>query len=234
MSTAPDAGSLPAGLANGLEALGLTLSAVQQTQLLAYLALLSRWSKVYNLTAVREPEAMLSHHVLDCLAIVRPLCATLDQRWPLWRESQESTRLRLLDVGAGAGLPGVVLAVACPWLRVDCVDAVAKKAAFVQQVAAQLKLPNLRGLHARCETLPAQYQVVTSRAFAALADFVTWTDQALLEGGIWLAMKGQHPAQELSALPKTVTVFHVEPIDVPGLDADRCLVWMQRAAEAVL
>lgn len=229
MSPAPGALSLAASLEDGLRVLGLTLSPTQQAQLLEYLALLARWNKVYNLTAVREPEAMLTHHVLDCLAIVRPMCSMLDQRWPQWREPPDGARLRLLDVGAGAGLPGVILAVACPWLQVDCVDAVAKKAAFVQQAAALLKLANLRGLHARVETLPSKYQVVTARAFAALADFVAWTDSALLEGGIWLAMKGQHPSSELGVLPRSVSAFHVEPIDVPGLDAARCLVWMQRA-----
>lgn len=228
MNAEPGAGKLAAGLADGLQALGLSLSATQQTQLIEYLALLGRWSKVYNLTALREPEVMLTHHVLDCLAVVQPLRAILDRRWPGWREPPAGTRLRLLDVGSGAGLPGVILAIACPELQVDCVDAVAKKAAFVQQTAAQLKLANLRGLHARVESLSQPYPVITSRAFAALADFVTWTDKALMDGGIWLAMKGQEPSDEIREIPETVSVFHVEPVAVPGLNASRCLVWMQR------
>jgi 16S rRNA (guanine527-N7)-methyltransferase len=149
---------------------------------------------------------------------------------PLRRQVQ-GRAIRLLDVGSGAGLPGVVIAICCPEIRVDCVDTVAKKAAFLQQAALQLKLPNLRGVHARVETLAGPYDVICSRAFASLPDFVIWSSGALAPGGIWLAMKGKHPGDELAALPPAVEVFHVEQVVVPMLQAERCIVWM-RAREA--
>jgi 16S rRNA (guanine527-N7)-methyltransferase len=117
-----------------------------------------------------------------------------------------------------------------PELNVGCVDTVAKKAAFVQQVAVSLKLPNLRGIHARVESLTDPYQVICSRAFASLPDFVTWSRSALAEGGVWVAMKGKHPQDEITALPSGVKVFHVEPLNVPGLAVDRCMVWMKPEA----
>ena len=134
---------------------------------------------------------------------------------------------RLLDVGSGAGLPGVVIAICCPELAVDCVDTVGKKAAFIQQVAVSLKLPNLRGIHARVESLTGPYDVICSRAFASLADFTTWSVGALAEWGVWMALKGKHPADEIAAMPASVEVFHVEPLVVPGLGAERCMVWMR-------
>jgi 16S rRNA (guanine527-N7)-methyltransferase len=114
-------------------------------------------------------------------------------------------------------------------LEVTCVDAVAKKTAFVQQVSGTLALPQVRAVHARVETLSERWPWVTSRAFASLVDFTAWTERALAPGGRWLAMKGKHPTQELAALPASVQVFHVEPLVVPGLEAERCLVWMGRA-----
>ncbi|WP_300709610.1 16S rRNA (guanine(527)-N(7))-methyltransferase RsmG [Limnohabitans sp.] len=200
----------------GIQALGLKLSAEQQQCLLNYMALIQKWTKVYNLTAVRDPAEMLTHHLLDSLTAIAPLT----------RHTQGQP-LRVLDVGSGGGLPGVVLAICMPELNVTCVDTVAKKAAFVQQVAVSLKLPNLRGLHARVETLTDPYQVICSRAFASLPDFVTWSRSALAEGGVWMAMKGKHPQDEIDALPKDVKVFHVEPLTVPGLDVERCMVWMR-------
>jgi 16S rRNA (guanine527-N7)-methyltransferase len=141
--------------------------------------------------------------------------------------------LRLLDVGSGGGLPGVVIAITCPQIRVDCVDTVLKKATFIQQVAASLKLPNLRGVHARVESLKAEegggYDVVCSRAFASLLDFTNWSRPALKPGAVWMAMKGKHPTDELAALPASVAVFHVEQLTVPGLEAERCIVWMRPA-----
>jgi 16S rRNA (guanine527-N7)-methyltransferase len=134
----------------------------------------------------------------------------------------------VLDVGSGGGLPGVVLALMRPALDVTCVDAVGKKAAFVRQVAGALALPNLHAVHGRVEALRAPpFELVTSRAFASLADFVRLTRPLLAPGGSWLAMKGKLPADEIAALPADVTVFHVEPIGVPGLDAERCLVWIK-------
>jgi 16S rRNA (guanine527-N7)-methyltransferase len=206
----------------GAAALGVQLTSRQVDQLLDYLKLMRKWNQVYNLTAVREPHAMLTHHLLDSLAVVQPL-----------RRHTGTRAARLLDVGAGAGLPGVVIAIGCPEVAVTCVDAVAKKAAFVQQVAASLTLPNLRGLHARVETLGARgiapFDVISSRAFATLADFVSGSEAALAEGGCWLAMKGRHPGEEIAALPAGIEVFHVEPLQVPDLHAERCVIWMRKA-----
>jgi 16S rRNA (guanine527-N7)-methyltransferase len=213
---------LPA-LQKGLDGLGLALPLEQQTQLLAYLDLIAKWTKVYNLTALRDAQEMLTHHLLDSLAIIQPLrreLATLVL--PVERLGFE-----LLDVGAGAGLPGIVIAITCPDVRVTCVDTVAKKAAFIQQVAATLKLPNLKGLHARVESLTSPYDVVCSRAFASLVDFTSWSQLALAPHGVWMAMKGKYPEQELAALPPNTHVFHVEQLEVPGLDAERCIIWMR-------
>ena len=135
----------------------------------------------------------------------------------------------MLDVGAGAGLPGVVVAICCPQISVTCVDAVAKKMAFVQQVATELKLPNLKALHARVETLTDKFDIITSRAFATLLDFVTGSRAALKpKTGVWLAMKAKDTAVEVAALPADVEVFHVEQLSVPGLDAERCIVWIRK------
>lgn len=197
--------------------LGLNPTEGQLDQLLAYVDLLARWNKVYNLTAVREPAEMLTHHLLDSLAVIGPL-----------RRQTVGRSTRLLDVGSGGGLPGVVIAICCPEIEVSCVDAVAKKTAFIQQVAGTLGLPGLRSVHARVENLVERFDVVTSRAFATLADFTTWSVGALAEDGVWMAMKGRTPQEEIDALPATVEVFHVEQLTVPGLDAERCLVWMRQ------
>ena len=210
--------SLETDLREGLSELGLQLDDAQVGKLLQYLALLQKWNKVYNLTSVRDPAEMLTHHLLDSLAVVGPLLRQTGDR-----------SLRLLDVGSGAGLPGVVIAICCPQFQVDCVDTVAKKAAFIQQAAATLQLPNLRGVHARVESLAGPYDVIASRAFASLADFVTWSSAALAPRGLWLAMKGKHPEPEIETLPKASIVFHVEQLTVPRLAAERCLIWLRRA-----
>lgn len=215
--------TLAARLRAGLVALDLSLSDAQVDSLLAYQALIGKWNKVYNLTAVRDPDDMLTHHLLDSLAVISPLRRQL----ALLAPSPRVEPVRLLDVGSGAGLPGVVIAICYPDIRVDCVDTVGKKAAFIQQVAVTLKLPNLRGVHARVETLTDKYQVISSRAFASLADFTNWSVQALAPQGVWLAMKGKHPVDELAALSPDVQVFHVEHLTVPGLEAERCLIWMK-------
>lgn len=213
--------TLETGLREGVAGLpGLELSDAQIAGLLAYLDLIQKWTKVYNLTAVRNPAEMLTHHLLDSLAVIAPL---RQQLAPLALPA-----VRLLDVGSGAGLPGVVIAICCPDITVHCVDTVGKKAAFIQQVAVALKLPNLRGVHARVENLTDKYQVVSSRAFASLVDFTQWSGAALAEEGVWMGMKGKHPADEIAALPATVSVFHVEQLVVPGLDAERCIVWMRK------
>lgn len=212
-------------LRTGVTALGLALSESQLRQLLDFLALLQKWNKVYNLTAVRDPAEMLTHHLLDSLAAVPPLQRHLAG---LYEAGVAGQGARLLDVGSGGGLPGVVFAICCPGLDVSCVDTVAKKAAFLQQAAATLRLPNLHGIHARVETLAGPFDLVSCRAFASLPDFTVWSRAALAQGGTWLAMKGKHPADEIAALPQDVQVFHVEPLTVPGLDAERCIVWMRQ------
>ena len=203
-------------LKSGAAALGLALGDAQFEQLLAYLGLIQKWNRVYNLTAVRNPQEMLTHHLLDSLTAVAPLL-----RHTCGRPA------KVLDVGSGGGLPGIVLAVCRPELDVRCVDTVGKKAAFIQQVAASLKLPNLQGVHARVETLAGPFDVICCRAFAALPDFVRWSRQALAPDGVWMAMKGKLPQAEIDALPADVQVFHVEPLQVPGLDAERCMVWLR-------
>ena len=214
--------SLEVALRRGVGVLELELSDAQISALLDYIALIQKWTRVYNLTAVRDPEEMLTHHVLDSLAVVTPLRRQLHSMG-----LDES--IRLLDVGAGAGLPGVVLAICCPTMAVHCVDTVAKKAAFIQQASVSLKLPLLRGIHARVESLTEPYAVVTSRAFASLADFTLWSKGSLADQSVWMAMKGKNPEAEVAQLPAYVAVFHVEPLVVPGLDAERCLVWMRKA-----
>jgi 16S rRNA (guanine527-N7)-methyltransferase len=208
-------------LHRGAEALSLSLDERQLSLLMDYLALIQKWNQVYNLTSLRDPAEMLTHHLLDSLAVIAPLRAQLQTLTPC------AQHWRLLDVGSGAGLPGVVLAICCPDIGVTCVDTVGKKAAFIQQVAVSLKLPNLRGLHARVETLKDGYDVVSSRAFASLLDFTQGSKAALAPAGIWLAMKGKQPVEEMAQLPKSVQVFHVEQLHVPELPAERCIVWMR-------
>jgi 16S rRNA (guanine527-N7)-methyltransferase len=198
--------------------LGMALSPEAADRLLGYLGMLQRWNATYNLTAVRDPDEMLTQHLADCLAVIGPMRHALEA----------VARPRVLDVGSGGGLPGVIVAALCADWQVVCVDTVGKKAAFIQQVALELKLPNLRAEHARVEKLPAGgFDLVTSRAFAALGDFVRLTRHHLGEQGVWMAMKGKRPDDEQRDLPADVEVFHVEQLDVPGLQAERCLVWMR-------
>lgn len=195
----------------------LSLSNEQTDQLTQYLQLLEKWNKVYNLTALRDGEKMLTHHIFDSLSVLPALKRVLG-----------GDAKRVLDVGSGAGLPGVVLAIALPAVSVTCIDTVGKKAAFVQQVAATLRLPNLAAVHGRVEQWRAtSFDVVTSRAFSSLADFVQLSREHLAEQGVWMAMKGKIPDDELGKLPESVDVFHVEQLDVPEVQAHRCLVWMR-------
>ncbi len=207
--------SLEQDLILGADALGLALTHQQTSQLLAYIEMLQKWNQVYNLTAIKDPQQMLTQHVLDCLAVVSPL------------NEMTPNAQSLLDVGAGGGLPSVVLAIACPYLRVVAVDAVAKKAAFIQTVAHTLGLSHLQGLHARIETLGQPFDVVCSRAFASLADFVSGTRKSLAIGGYWMAMKGQVPEAEIAELPQDIAHISTQGLQVPGLEAQRCLVWMR-------
>jgi 16S rRNA (guanine527-N7)-methyltransferase len=199
-------------------ALGLALDPEAGARLTAYLALLQRWNATYNLTAVRDPAKVLTQHLADCMAVVPPLQRQIGD-----------ANATVLDVGSGAGLPGVVLAVLCPRLAVTCVDTVGKKAAFVRQAAGDLGLPNLHSVHARVEQLDGRFDLITSRAFASLGDFCRLTRARLADAGVWMAMKGKLPHDEIAALPRDVEVFHVEPVLVPGLNAERCVVWMRPA-----
>ena len=219
-----------ARLRDGAAVLGVELSDAQVSQLLAYVDLLQRWNATYNLTALREREQMLTQHLLDCLAIVPALRRALPEGGS---GGAGGSGGRVLDVGSGGGLPGVVLAVMAGDLSVSCVDTVGKKSAFVQQVALSLGLRNLASVHGRVEQLklPA-FDLIVARAFASLSDFVQLTRASLAPAGQWMAMKGRHPDDELAALPKDVDVFHVERLAVPGLDAERCLVWMRLKSDA--
>jgi 16S rRNA (guanine527-N7)-methyltransferase len=197
--------------------LALEVTDAQIDALLAYLSLLQRWNAIYNLTAVREPARMLTQHLPDCLAIIDPLRRVLG-----------GGAARVLDVGSGAGLPGVIVAILNPIVAVTCVDTVGKKAAFVHQVATELRLRNLRAAHDRVEQLKTgPFDVVVSRAFASLTDFVRLTGTLLAPRGMWMAMKGKVPLDELRQLPASIDVFHVEQLAVPDLDAERCIVWMR-------
>ncbi|CAN5663989.1 16S rRNA (guanine(527)-N(7))-methyltransferase RsmG [soil metagenome] len=196
------------------------LTSKQGELLVRYLALLAKWNKVYNLTSVRDPDEMLVQHVYDSLAVIAPLA----------RVAPDGD-LSVIDVGSGGGLPGVVIAAAVPNARVTCVDAVGKKTSFINQVAAELGLRNLRAEHSRVEALkhpPAD--IVTSRAFSSLRDFVSLTERLLKPQGAWMALKGKIPTQELGDLPPSVHVFHVEQLKVTDLAAERCIVWMRKAA----
>ena len=209
--------SREAGLVEACAILDLVLTAQQREKLLSFLALLQRWNAVYNLTGVRDPERMLTHHILDCLAVITPLNRVLGG----------ASRPTFLDVGSGAGLPGAVLAIANSELEVSCIDAVGKKSAFVNQVAAELALSNLSSIHGRVEHLRQEFDVVASRAFASLTAFTSVTRHCLADNGVWLAMKGNKPLAEIEALPAAVHVFHVEQVSIPGLTDQRCLVWMK-------
>jgi 16S rRNA (guanine527-N7)-methyltransferase len=208
-------------LLSAAEQLSWPLLAAQAEQLLAYRDLIAKWNKVYNLTALRDPAQMLNLHIIDSLAAAPPLHKYL--------ALAGLTNCSLLDVGSGGGLPGVVLAATMPLVDVTCVDAVGKKAAFVQQVAGELMLRNLRGVHARVERMQAApFDVITSRAFASLSDFVQLTRMHLKPQGVWMALKGKMPDDEIAALPADVQVFHVEQLQVPGLEAERCIIWIKQ------
>ena len=210
-------------LATGATQLGVSLSEAQLDSLLQFAAMLLKWNQVYNLTAIRSPTEVLTHHLLDSMAAVEPLRRYLG--------TQGLSEAAILDVGSGGGLPGIVLAIVCPELRVTCVDTVSKKAAFIQQAAIQLPRQVIGGRlasrHARVESLDMPFDVVCSRAFASLPDFTQWSRKALKPGGAWMAMKGQIPDAEIAALSADIEVFHVEQLAVPSLDAQRCIVWLR-------
>jgi len=210
-----DRAALAHVLKNGVEKLDLGLSEAQQEKLLDYLALLNKWNKVYNLTAVRDPMEMMTLHVLDSLAAV-----------PAFKDAQN-----VLDVGAGGGLPGVVLAIVRPDMKVSMIDIVHKKTAFLNQVKAELELGNVTVYTKKVQELQVKtpYDVITSRAFADLSDFVNWSGHLLAEGGRFIALKGTAPAEERERLPDPWKVNELQPLQVPGLDAQRHLVFIGRA-----
>lgn len=225
------AASEAADLLAACSLLGLPAEPTQVDAMLHYLGLLRRWNATYNLTAVRDPSAMVTQHLVDCLAAAAALERRLGAT-PEHRRDTGDAGIRILDVGSGGGLPGVVLAIMRPAWSVTCLDAVAKKAAFVRQVAGALRLENLHAVHARVEAWSGEaFDLVTARAFASLPDLVRLTAPLLRPQGCWMAMKGQVPEAEISALPSDVEAFHVEPLTVPGLDAQRCLVWMRRRSD---
>lgn len=203
----------------GAEALGLTLSAGQHQKLLAYLALMAKWNRTYNLTAVRDPAQMMTHHLLDSLAAVSAF-AQADN---------------VLDVGAGGGLPGIVLAIwaaeARPGMKVSMIDTVHKKTAFLTQAKAELQLGNVSVYTARVEQLQVeqQFDVITSRAFAELNDFINWSNHLLQPGGRYIAMKGVMPQEEIARLPDGWKVEKTQALNVPGLDAERHLIFIERS-----
>ena len=201
-------------LADGVQDLKLDLNQQQHEQLLDYLALLVKWNKVYNLTSVRDPMQMMTHHLLDSLAAVPAFAGAKN----------------VLDVGAGGGLPGMVLAIARPAIKVAMIDTVHKKTAFLTQVKAELELANVAVHTMRVEQLQVseKFDVITSRAFADLSDFVNWSRHLLADGGQFIALKGTAPPDEQERLPTEWKVTKLEPLKVPGLDAERHLVFIQK------
>ena len=198
-------------LADSLSVMGIDLSSVQQAQLLSYLNLLIKWNGTYNLTALREAERMISHHLLDSLSLL----------------SFVHKAKNLLDVGSGGGMPGIPLAIACPDIKITLSDSNSKKTAFLRQAVLELGLSNTEVVTSRVENVNNRaFDIITSRAFAELADFVRVTHHLLAENGHWAAMKGIYPYEELAQLPHDITVDGVYAVDVPHIDAQRHIVMM--------
>ncbi len=196
----------------GITQLGLSVAPEAQQKLLQYLELLYKWNQVYNLTAIRQPEQMVSGHLLDSLAVVPHM-------WPgCW-----------LDVGCGAGLPGLVLAMACPQWTFTLIDSNSKKTSFVQQAKMELELNNVSVHCGRVESWQAgvKFDGIISRAFTNTAGFVGLTRHLLAQGGGWIAMKAAPKAAELEQLPHDVSVIGVVPLEVPGVVAARCLIMLK-------
>ena len=210
-----DRPALSAMLGEGIAAMGLDVSSTQQDKLMDYLALMFKWNAVYNLTSLRDPMQMVSHHLLDSLAAVPAFAAANN----------------VLDVGSGGGLPGIVLAIVRPDMKVSMIDTVHKKTAFLTQVKAELGLANVTVYTARVEQLQVsdKFDVITSRAFADLSDFVNWSSHLLADGGRYIALKGVAPKDEQERLPADWKVTGVEPLDVPRLGAERHLVFIERS-----
>ena len=200
-------------LQSGLKEMGLDLSGEQQDKLLAYVEMLKKWNKTYNLTALRDESQIISHHLLDGLTL------------PPYLEGAQI----MLDVGSGGGQPGIPAAVCRPDLQITLLDANTKKTSFLQQAAIELELKNVRVVSGRVEAVQSlRADVITSRAFAELADFVNWTAHLLQDGGRWAAMKGVYPAAEIDRLPDSVCVERVDKIRVPQLNAERHMVILRK------
>ena len=201
-------------LKQGIKDLKLDLADDQVEKLLDYLALLNKWNSVYNLTSVRDPMQMVTLHLLDSLAAVSAFAGAKN----------------VLDVGAGGGLPGMVLAISRPDMKVSMIDTVHKKTAFLNQVKAELGLSNVTVYTKRVEQLEVKtkFDVITSRAFADLSDFVNWSGHLLQEGGRFIALKGTAPEEERERLPEPWKVQKLEPLTVPGLEAERHLCSSRR------
>jgi 16S rRNA (guanine527-N7)-methyltransferase len=210
-----DRNALMQVLAEGIAEMGLNVSPAQQEQLMDYLALMFKWNSVYNLTSLRDPMQMVTHHLLDSLAAVPAFAAARN----------------VLDVGSGGGLPGIVLAIVRPDMKVSMIDTVHKKTAFLTQVKAELGLANVTVYTARVEQLQVsdKFDVITSRAFADLSDFVNWSSHLLAEQGRYIALKGVAPQEEQQRLPAAWRVSGVEPLQVPKLGAERHLVFIEKA-----
>jgi 16S rRNA (guanine527-N7)-methyltransferase len=210
-----DRAALSAVLGEGIDAMRLDVSPAQQQKLMDYLALMFKWNAVYNLTSLRDPMQMVTHHLLDSLAAVPAFAAARN----------------VLDVGSGGGLPGIVLAIVRPDMKVSMIDTVHKKTAFLTQVKAELGLANVTVYTARVEQLQVidKFDVITSRAFADLSDFVNWSSHLLADGGRYIALKGVAPKDEQERLPAEWKVDKVEPLDVPRLGAERHLVFIERS-----
>jgi len=205
-------------LQDGLAAMGLDLSREKQDKLLAFMALLTKWNRTYNLTAIRDENQMLTHHLLDSLSIL-----------PAIGKSAPATR-RWADVGSGAGLPGIPLAIACPDLEISSIETVEKKATFQRQARIELGLGNFSVTNSRVEDIPpGGFDIVISRAFADLADFVRLAGHLLNSSGCLLAMKGILPEDEIKRLPAGWTLREALPLRVPGLDAQRHLLVIEKA-----
>jgi 16S rRNA (guanine527-N7)-methyltransferase len=212
-----DRPALAAVLAEGIAEMGLTVPPEQQERLLDYLTLMAKWNAVYNLTSLRDPMQMVTHHLLDSLAAVPAFAGVAS----------------VLDVGSGGGLPGVVLAIVRPDMKVAMIDTVHKKTAFLTQVKAELALTNVTVYTARVEQLQVadadRFDVITSRAFADLSDFVNWSAHLLAPNGRYIALKGTAPQDEQKRVPAEWKVSRVEPLHVPKLGAERHLVHIERA-----
>jgi 16S rRNA (guanine527-N7)-methyltransferase len=214
---------MSAALAQALAALGLVLSDAQQKQIIQYLALLHKWNAAYNLSAIKTPEQMLVKHVFDCLAVVDPICAQL-------KHSLSTAAPSLLDVGSGAGLPGVVLAICRPDIQITMVDAVQKKMVFVRQVIAELNLRNAQAHGVRIQDWTATYPLITARAWTALADIPLLAGHCLEKEGVFAAMKGPRLSLEAQTLPVGWQIKQVLDIQVPQLNEARTLAFISKTS----